>query len=93
MTALSYLLQDMHKLETTLSPFEEKFGVLSEDFYAAMMRGDLEEFDALDDYRMEFIEWLGLYETWRSFNQKYRQLIDSQSVALQIKINLEPSYV
>ncbi len=51
-----------------------------------MMRGDLEEFDALDDYRMEFIEWLGLYETWRSFIQKYRQLIDSQSVALQIRI-------
>ncbi|HRJ41264.1 MAG TPA: hypothetical protein PL105_05280 [Caldilineaceae bacterium] len=46
----------------------------------------MEEFDALDDYRMEFIEWLGLYETWRSFIQKYRQLIDSQSVALQIRI-------
>ncbi len=92
MTALNYLLQDIHKLETALTPFEEKFGVLSEDFYAAMMRGDLEEFDALDEYRMEFIEWLGLYETWRAFNRKYRQLIDSQSIALQIKISLEPSY-
>lgn len=92
MTALNYLLQDIHKLETALTPFEEKFGVLSEDFYAAMMQGDLEEFDALDEYRMEFIEWRGLYETWRSFNRKYRQLIDSQSIALQIKISLEPSY-
>ncbi len=92
MTVLNYLLQDMHKLETALSPFEERFGVLSEDFYTAIMRGDLEEFDALDEYRMDFVEWLGLYETWRSFNHKYRQLIDSQSVALQIKINLEPSY-
>ncbi len=49
MTVLNYLLQDMHKLETALSPFEERFGVLSEDFYTAIMRGDLEEFDALDE--------------------------------------------
>ena len=59
----------MHKLETELIRFETRFGVLSQDFYAAMMRGDLEEFDALDEYRMKFVEWLGLYETWRSFNR------------------------
>lgn len=92
MSLIQTLLQDMRKLETELSRFEIRFGVLSQDFYAAMMRGDLEEFDALDEYRMEFVEWLGLYETWRSFNQKYRQLIERQPVLLQIKTNLEPSY-
>lgn len=92
MSLIQTLLQDMHKLETELRRFETRFGVLSQDFYTAMMRGDLEEFDALDDYRMEFVEWLGLYETWRSFNEKYRQLIDRQPVLLQIKTNLEPSY-
>ena len=54
-----------------------------------MIRGDLERFDALDDYRMEFIEWLALYKTWLSLDEKYRQLIGRQPVVLQIKANLE----
>lgn len=92
MSLIQALLQDMHTIETELSQFESKFGVLSQDFYVAMTRGDLEEFDALDDYRMDFVHWMGLYETWGSFNGKYRQLIDRQPVAMQIKTNLEPSY-
>lgn len=92
MTSLSLLLKDMIKLETELGCFEARFGVKSEDFYAAMMRGDLEEFDALDEYRMSFIEWLALYETWLSFDNKYRQLIALQPVVLQIKASLEPVY-
>ena len=47
-----------------------------------MMRGDLEAFDALDEYRMVFIEWLSLYKTWLSLDEKYRQLIDRQPVAV-----------
>ena len=90
MTSLNELLKDMSKLETKLSRFETRFGVKSQDFYAAMMRGDLEEFDALDEYRMDFIEWLALYKTWLSLDEKYRQLIARQPVALQIKANLEP---
>mgnify|MGYP001143089852 CR=1 FL=1 len=89
--SLSELLKDMRLLETDLGRFEIKFGVRSQDFYDAMMRGDLEEFDALDEYRMEFIEWLALYETWLSLNEKYRQLIARQPIALQIKANLEPA--
>jgi hypothetical protein len=88
--SLNELLKDMSRLEAELSRFETRFGVKSQDFYAAMMRGDLEEFDALDEYRMEFLEWLALYETWLSLNEKYRQLIVRQPVALQIKANLEP---
>ena len=90
MTSLNELLKDMCRLETELSRFETRFGVKSQDFYAAMMHGDLEEFDALDEYRMEFIEWLALYKTWLSLDEKYRQLIARQPVALQIKANLEP---
>ncbi len=89
MASLNELLKDMSALETELSCFETRFGVKSQDFYTAMMRGDLEEFDALDEYRMDFIEWLALYETWLSLNEKYRQLIVRQPVALQIKANLE----
>jgi len=53
----------------------------------------LEEFDALDEHRMEFIEWLALYKTWLSLDEKYHQLIARQPVALQIKTNLELAYV
>jgi len=90
MTSLSELLSDMTKLQAELSRFETQFGVKSEDFYRAMSGGDLEEFDALDEYRMDFVEWLALYKTWLSLDEKYRQLIDRQPVALQIKANLEP---
>jgi hypothetical protein len=92
MTSLNVLLKDMVKLKAELGRFEIRFGVQSEDFYTAMMNGDLEEFDALDEYRMAFVEWLALYETWLSFDNKYRQLIALQPVALQIKANLAPAY-
>jgi hypothetical protein len=64
------LVEDMSQLEKELRRFETQFGVTSPDFYEAMMRGDMEEFDALDEYRMEFVEWLALYKTWLSLDQK-----------------------
>lgn len=89
MTSLSKLVKDLNKLEADLGRFETRFGVKSQEFYEAMMRGDLEEFDALDEYRMEFVEWLALYKTWLSFDKKYRQLVARQPVVLQIWANLE----
>jgi len=83
MASLNELLKDMHRLETELSRFELKYGVKSQDFYDAMMRGELEEFDALDEYRMEFIEWLALYETWlslaRFFSTSWRSDLGSHA--------------
>jgi hypothetical protein len=92
MSSLKLLLQDMSRLEAQLSSFETKFGVKSSDFYTAMMAGELDEFDALDDYRMEFIEWLALYKTWSSLHEKYHQLLARQPIAIQIKANLQPVY-
>ena len=92
MTFLNTVLRDMGQLERELSRFENRFGVRSQDFYAAMVRGDLEEFDALDEYRMEFIEWSALYKTWLSLDERYRQLIVRQPVSLQIKANVELAY-
>lgn len=66
------LLDDTTRLEKELSRFEIKFGMRSADFYEAMICGDLEEFDALDEYRMVFLEWLALYKIWLSFNEKYK---------------------
>jgi len=93
MTTLKILLQDLVKLQSELSQFETRFGVRSADFYTALNRGDLEEFDELDGYRVEFIEWAALYKTWLSLDEKYRQLISRQPVALQIKDNLEAVHV
>jgi hypothetical protein len=92
MTALTKLVRDLSKLETKLSRFETRFGVKSLEFDGAMMRGDLEEFDALDEYRMEFIEWLALYKTWLSLDEKCHQLVTRQPVVLQIKANLQPMH-
>jgi len=89
MTVLYDLVQDIAQLEAELKRFETRFGIKSADFYQAIMRGDLEEFDTLDEYRMLFIEWLALYKTWLSLDEKYRQLITRQPVALQLKANLE----
>lgn len=92
MSSLNLLLQDMIRLEVQLSSFETKFGVKSSDFYTAMMAGELDEFDALDEYRMEFIEWLALYKTWLSLDKKYHQLLARQPIAIQIKANLQLVY-
>jgi len=75
----------MLRLEDRLGHFETRFGVKSFDFERAINAGELEEFDALDEYRMEFIEWLALYKTWLSLNECYQQMISRQPVALQIK--------
>jgi hypothetical protein len=82
---LKSLISDMSQIKMELNRFEKQFGVKSSDFYRAITGGELEEFDALDEYRMTFIEWLALYKTWLSLDEKYRQLISRQPVALQIK--------
>ncbi len=82
---LKELIQDMTQLEMELRHFEEKFGVKSHEFYRAIIAGELDEFDELDEYRMEFVEWLALYKTWLSLDEKYQQLIARQPIAIQIK--------
>ncbi len=82
---LTELVEDLTRIETELMRYEKKFGVKSPEFYQAITSGELDEFDALDDFRMEFIEWLSLYKTRMSLNESYRQLITRQPVAVQIK--------
>lgn len=82
---LKALISDMTQLEIEFSRFEKNFGVKSSDFYQAITTGELDEFDALDEYRLEFVEWLALYKTWLSLDEKYRQLISRQPIAIHIK--------
>ncbi len=85
---LKQLIGDMSIIETQLINYEKKFGVRSPEFYQAITSGELDEFDDLDDYRMEFIEWLSFYKTLISLKESYRQLIMRQPVAVQIRTAL-----
>jgi hypothetical protein len=57
------LVIEMKLLERRMTLYEEKYGVLSEDFYAALMSGELAEYDAHDETRADFSRWKGIYET------------------------------
>jgi hypothetical protein len=65
------LIIEMKLLERRLTLYEEKYGVLSEDFYAALMAGDLERYDAFDETRADFSRWKGIYETWLRRKKAY----------------------
>jgi len=69
------LVIEMKLLERRLTLYEEKYGVLSEDFYSALMAGKLAEYDAFDETRADFSRWKGIYETWRRRKEAYRKQI------------------
>ena len=75
------LVVEMKLLERRLTLYEEKYGILSEDFYQAFMTGKLERFDEYDETRADFSRWKGIYETWRRRKQSYDTQIKKQDVA------------
>ncbi len=58
------LVVEMKLLERRMTLYEEKYGILSEDFYSALMEGKLAEYDAHDETRADFSRWKGIYQTW-----------------------------
>src|SRR5688572_25324356 len=46
------MVVEMKLLERRLTLYEEKYGVLSEDFYRALTAGELARFDEYDETRM-----------------------------------------
>jgi hypothetical protein len=65
------LVIEMKLLERRLTLYEEKYGILSEDFYQALMAGKLERYDEYDETRSDFSRWKGIYETWQRRKRKY----------------------
>lgn len=65
------LVIEVKLLECRLTLYEEKYGVLSEDFYAAFASGALSEYDAYDEMRADFSRWKGIFETWRRRKEAY----------------------
>ena len=74
------LVIEMKLLERRLTLYEEKYGILSEDFYNALMAGKLARYDDFDETRTDFSRWKGIYETWRRRKGKYDSQLREQEV-------------
>lgn len=84
------LVIEMKLLERRLTLYEEKYGVLSEDFYAALMSGRLARYDEYDETRADFSRWKGIYETWQRRKQAYRERITQRDLAQALRFR--PAY-
>lgn len=63
------LAVEMKMLEMRLTLYEEKYSILSQDFYHALMNGQLEQYDEYDETRADFSRWKVIYETWQRRQQ------------------------
>ena len=84
------LVVEMKLLERRLTLYEEKYGVLSEDFYAALMVGELARYDEYDETRADFSRWKGIYETWRRRKETYTKQIQQCDLAEALRV--QPAY-
>jgi hypothetical protein len=84
------LVIEMKLLERRLTLYEEKYGVLSEDFYDALTTGKLARYDEYDETRADFSRWKGIYETWRRRKDEYSKQIQKLDVADTLR--LQPAY-
>jgi len=84
------LVIEMKLLERRLTLYEEKYGVLSEDFYAALMSGQLEEYDAFDETRADFSRWKGIHETWQRRKKVYREKLQERELNKVLRV--QPAY-
>jgi len=65
------VLKDIHAIQEHLNVFEEKYKLISADFYKLLKA------DKLDESR-DFIEWMGFYEILTDREQEYRKLLKDQ---------------
>lgn len=84
------LVIEMKLLERRLTLYEEKYGILSEDFHGALMSGRLADYDAFDETRADFSRWKGIHETWRRRKERYRQLLKDREPSSLIRF--QPIY-
>lgn len=75
------LVIEMKLLERRLTLYEEKYDILSEDCYAALMSGQLARYDEHDETHRDFSRWQGIYETWSRRKQAYSAQLKQRDVA------------
>jgi hypothetical protein len=74
MMTLDEILQDIHALETDLTTYERKYGILSEIFYESYTEGE-EPTD--DNWVLDWTRWASAYQIWLRRHEQYRQAIKS----------------
>ncbi|MBM3134034.1 MAG: hypothetical protein FJZ89_01850 [Chloroflexi bacterium] len=84
------LVIEMKLLERRLTLYEEKYGLLSEDFYAALLSGRLARYDEYDETRADFSRWKGVYETWLRRKQAYTEQLKQRDLAEMLRF--QPAY-
>ena len=84
------LVVEMKLLERRMTLFEEKYGVLSADFHAALVSGQLARYDEFDESRTDFSRWKGLYETWLRRKEAYERQLMEHSLADTLRT--QPAY-
>ncbi len=84
------LVVEMKLLERRLTLYEEKYGILSEDFYSALQSGQLARYDEYDETRTDFSRWKGIYETWQRRKQAYAEQLKHRAVSEALRY--QPSY-
>lgn len=84
------LVIEIKLLERRLTLYEEKYGILSEDFYSALVSGKLERYDEYDETRADFSRWKGIYETWLRRKQAYTTQIKQRDLAEVLRF--QPAY-
>ncbi len=84
------LVIEMKLLERRLTLYEEKYGVLSGDFYAALTSGKLARYDDYDETRADFSRWKGIYETWLRRKQAYAMQIRQRDLTETLRF--QPAY-
>jgi hypothetical protein len=83
---LHELVIEMKLLERRLTLYEEKYGILSEDFYAALSSGELEAYDEFDETRVDFSRWKGIHETWMRRKEQYREKVSHGNVSEKLRV-------
>ena len=84
------LVVEMKLLERRLTLYEEKYGVLSKDFHAAWVAGELARYDEYDETRADFSRWKGIYETWKRRKDAYSRQIRQRDLADTLRV--QPAY-
>jgi hypothetical protein len=76
----------MKLLERRLTLYEEKYGVLSADFYSALADGSLASYDSFDETRADFSRWKGIYETWLRRKEAYSRQLQGRGLAGSLRV-------
>jgi len=87
---LQDLVIEMKLLERRLTLYEEKYGILSEDFFVALTAGKLERYDEYDETRSDFSRWKGIYETWLRRKKAYTEQLHQRELVEALRI--QPEY-